>query len=71
MYYCYSEDVELRELVAVVGEEALTKRDRRYLEFADASEKRFITQGVYENRTLETTLEISWNLLAEYVPESE
>jgi len=71
LYYCYAEGVELRGLVAVIGEEALTERDRKYLEFADAFEKRFIAQGVYENRTLETTLNIGWELLSKYIPESD
>jgi len=71
LYYCYAEGVELRGLVAVVGEEALTERDRKYLEFADAFERNFIAQGVYENRSLETTLTIGWNLLSTYIPESD
>jgi len=71
LYYCYAEGVELRGLVAVVGEEALTERDRKYLEFADAFERRFIAQGIYENRDLETTLRIGWDLLCEFIPESE
>jgi V/A-type H+-transporting ATPase subunit B len=71
LYYCYSEAVDLRSLVAVIGEEALTERDRAYLAFGDAFERRFINQGVYENRDLDTTLEIAWNLLCEYIPESE
>lgn len=71
LYYCYSEAQDLRSLVAVVGEEALTERDRAYLAFGDAFERRFINQGVYENRDLDTTLEIAWNLLIEFIPESE
>ncbi|MDH5815973.1 MAG: V-type ATP synthase subunit B [Candidatus Nezhaarchaeota archaeon] len=71
LYYCYSEAQDLRSLVAVVGEEALTERDKAYLAFGDAFERRFINQGVYENRSLDTTLEIAWNLLIEYIPESE
>ncbi|MDI9619728.1 MAG: V-type ATP synthase subunit B [Candidatus Nezhaarchaeota archaeon] len=71
MYYCYSEAQDLRSLVAVVGEEALTERDRAYLSFGEAFERRFINQGIYENRDLDTTLEIAWNLLIEYIPESE
>jgi len=71
LYYCYSEGVDLRSLVAVVGEEAVTERDRAYLAFADAFEKRFINQGVYENRDLDTTIGIALDLLDEYIPESE
>ncbi|MCK5588106.1 MAG: V-type ATP synthase subunit B, partial [Candidatus Lokiarchaeota archaeon] len=44
LYYGYSEGRDLRELVAVVGEEALTERDRRYLEFAERFEREFTSQ---------------------------
>jgi len=71
LYYCYAEGVELRGLIAVVGEEALTEKDRKYLEFADAFERNFIAQGVYENRSLETTLNIGWDLLSSHIPESD
>jgi V/A-type H+-transporting ATPase subunit B len=71
LYYCYAEGVELRGLIAVVGEEALTEKDRKYLEFADAFERNFIAQGVYENRSLEKTLNIGWDLLSSHIPESD
>jgi len=53
-----------------VGQEALTERDRRYLEFAERFEREFVNQGLYENRELETTLDIGWDLLR-LLPESE
>ncbi|MCS7097157.1 MAG: V-type ATP synthase subunit B [Candidatus Methanomethylicia archaeon] len=71
LYYCYAEGVELRGLVAVIGEEAITERDKKYLEFADAFEREFISQEVYENRSLRKTLEIGWDLLSKYIPESD
>jgi len=60
----------MRDLVAVVGEEALTSRDRSYLEFADEFEKRFVTQGRNEERSIEETLGLGWDLLAT-LPEGE
>ncbi len=63
LYAVYAEGRDIRALVAVVGEEALTDRDRRYLEFADRFEKEFINQGRYEERTIETTLDLGWELL--------
>jgi V/A-type H+-transporting ATPase subunit B len=54
----------------VVGEEALTEKDRKYLEFADRFEKEFVNQGSDEDRTIERTLEIGWNLLS-ILPERE
>ncbi len=70
LYSAYAEGRDVRSLVEVVGEEALSDRDRRYLEFADKFENNFVNQGVEENRDLERTLEIGWDLLAE-LPEDE
>ena len=56
--------------MAVVGEEALTERDRRFLEFADEFEQRFVKQGRDEERTFEETLDLGWELLST-LPKSE
>ncbi len=63
LYATYAEGLELRDLVAVVGEEALSERDRTYLEFADQFEERFIAQGEDEDRTIDETLDLAWELL--------
>ncbi len=63
LYAAYAEGVNLRDLVAVVGEEALTERDRSYLKFSDVFEKEFISQGSEEDRTINDTLDLSWKLL--------
>ena len=70
LYYGYSEGCDLRDLVAVVGSEALTDRDQKYLEFADRFEKEFINQGEFEDRPFEQTLDIGWELLSLF-PERE
>lgn len=70
LYAGYAEGRDMRDLVAVVGEEALTSRDRKYLEFADEFEKRFVTQGKNEDRSIEDTLDLGWDLLAT-LPEGE
>ncbi|MFH1247229.1 MAG: V-type ATP synthase subunit B [Candidatus Micrarchaeota archaeon] len=70
LYASYAEGRDLRNLVAVVGEEALTERDKKFLHFADAFEKRFVTQGKHENRTIEQSLELGWELLST-IPEEE
>jgi len=54
-YSAYAEGRDVRSLVAVVGEEALSERDRFNLKFADVFEERFVNQGVDENRTIEQT----------------
>ncbi len=63
LYSAYAEGVDLRDLVAVVGEEALTDRDKKFLQFADAFEKRFVTQDPDEDRSITETLDLAWNLL--------
>ena len=70
LYSAYAEGRDLRDLVAVVGEEALTEKDRKTLEFADRFEKEFVTQSRDEDRSIERTLEIGWDLLS-ILPERE
>jgi V/A-type H+-transporting ATPase subunit B len=70
LYYAYAEGRGFRDLVAVVGEEALSTKDKLYLKFADVFERQFINQGVYEDRDIDQTLDLGWNLLS-MLPESE
>ena len=51
-------------MLKVVGEEALTERDKKYLDFADEFEQRFVKQGREEDRTFEETLSLGWELLS-------
>ncbi len=69
LYASYAYGRDLRRLVAIVGEEALTELDKVYLAFADDFEKRFVTQGS-ANRSIEETLSIGWDLLSR-LPEDE
>ena len=64
LYAGYAEGRDLRDLVAVVGEEALTERDQTFLEFAERFEDEFITQGENDDRSIEDTLGIGWDLLS-------
>ncbi len=70
LYSAYASGRDLRSLSAVVGEEALSATDRRYLKLADEFEKKFVRQGSYEDRDIEKTLEIAWDLLS-ILPEEE
>jgi len=63
LYAFYAEGVDLRRLVAIIGEEALSENDRLFLKFSDEFEEAFLNQGD-ENRDIEETLEIGWNLLS-------
>lgn len=60
----YAEGQYLRELTAIVGSESLSDRDKKYLNFADLFERKFINQGEFERRSIEETLNIGWDLLA-------
>ena len=64
LYAAYAEGNDLRGLVAIVGKDALSERDRMFLEFADLFEDRFVRQGLYEDRSIEETLDLSWDLLS-------
>jgi V/A-type H+-transporting ATPase subunit B len=64
MYAGYAEGNDLRGLVAIVGKDALSERDRMLLEFADIFENRFVRQGYDEDRTIEDTLNLGWDLLS-------
>lgn len=63
LYAAYAEGMDLRDLVAVVGEEALSDRDKLYLKFAELFEEQFIRQGADEERSIEDSLAIGWELL--------
>jgi V/A-type H+/Na+-transporting ATPase subunit B len=69
-YAAYAEGRDLRGLVAIVGKESLSERDRKFLDFADAFENKFVRQGHDEDRDIETTLEIAWDLVA-MLPENQ
>ena len=63
LFAAYARGREVRELVVILGEAALSDLDRKYLKFAEDFEKRFIRQSEDENRSIEDTLKLSWELL--------
>ncbi len=70
LFAAYAQGKEAKELSAILGDAALTPVDRKYAEFAEAFEERYVNQGFNENRTIEETLEIGWELLT-ILPRSE
>ncbi len=70
LYGLYAKAQDAKNLSAIVGAEALSEGDRRYLKFGDDFENKFLKQGFYERRTIEDTLNIGWDLLSE-IPEGE
>lgn len=64
-YALYAEGKDLRGLVAIVGKDALSSRDLQILEFADRFEDAYVRQGHDDDRSIEDTLDVAWDLLAE------
>ena len=70
LYMAYAEGTRARGLVRIVGEVGLSDRERTWLKFADRFEQEFVNQGPYENRSIEQTLSIAWDLLS-ILPEED
>lgn len=70
LYSAYANGKDLRSLSAIVGEEALGASDRTYLRFADMFEHQYVNQGRNEDRTIEETLNLGWDLLS-VLPEQD
>ncbi len=70
LFAAYSKVKNVRSLAAVIGAEELSTIDQMYLKFGDEFESRVITQGEFENRSIEQTLEIGWDTLKQ-LPRSE
>jgi len=64
LYAAYAHGKEAQELATILGEAALSAEDQKYMSFADQFESRYISQGYYENRTIEQTLDLGWELLS-------
>jgi V/A-type H+-transporting ATPase subunit B len=63
LFACYARGKEARELALILGEAALSDLDRLYLKFADLFENQFVRQGEFEDRPIEKTLDLGWELL--------
>ena len=64
LYAAYARGKEAEELSVILGEAALSDMDKLYLEFSRKFEERYITQGEYEDRSIEDTLNLGWELLS-------
>ena len=64
LYAAYARGKEAQELATILGEAALSEEDQKYMRFANEFEGRYISQGYYENRTIEQTLDLGWELLS-------
>merc|ERR1712004_899465 len=63
LYANYAIGQDTRAMKAVVGEEALSEDEHKYLEFTTKFEDKFLAQGPYEMRNIFASLDIAWTLL--------
>ena len=64
LFASYARVQDARALASVIGEDELSEIDKSYMRFGTMFEKYFISQGIYENRTIEQTLDLGWELLS-------
>lgn len=65
LFASYSKVKSIRNLAAIIGEEELSELDHKYLVFGNRMEKEFLNQGEFEDRTIEQTLDLGWEILKE------
>jgi V/A-type H+-transporting ATPase subunit B len=63
LYAAYARGKDAKELAAILGEAALSEDDKKFSKFADEFEMRYVNQDIEENRTIEQTLDLGWELL--------
>jgi V/A-type H+-transporting ATPase subunit B len=63
LFAAYSQGKEAKELAVILGDGALSEEDKAFAKFADMFEDTYVRQGEYENRTIEQTLQLGWDLL--------
>lgn len=63
LFAAYARGKEAKELATILGEGALTEEDKAFAAFSDAFEDKYVRQGEYENRSIEETLDLGWELL--------
>lgn len=70
LFACYARVQDARALASVIGEDELSPSDKAIMKFGQMFEKYFLNQGFDENRTMDETLDLAWELLS-LLPESE
>lgn len=63
LFAAYSKVKDIRSLAAVIGTEELSPVDQLYMKFGEEFEAQVITQGEYENRSIEESLDLGWKVL--------
>lgn len=64
LFACYAHVQDVKALTSVIGEEELSATDKMYMDFGRLFENHFLNQGFDENRSIEETLDLGWQLLS-------
>ena len=64
LFAAYATGKQAKELAVVLGESALSKTDKKYVEFTERFEREYVGQGFYKNRSIQETLDLGWELLS-------
>lgn len=64
LFSCYARVKDIRALASIIGEEELAPLDLLYLKFGDEFERKFLSQGYHERRTLEEGLDLGWDVIS-------
>lgn len=70
LFSAYSRVQDVRALAQIIGEDDLSEKDKKYMQFGEVFEDRFISQAFDENRDMNDTLSIAWEIL-QYLPQDE
>lgn len=70
LFAAYAKVMDARSLASVIGEEELSPVDKKYMEFGKLFESKFVNQGHNENRPIEQSLDLGWELLTTLPRES-
>ena len=70
LYAAYTSGREARELATILGETALSDADKAFSKFAEAFDEKYVNQGYYNNRNIDDTLDLGWELL-KIIPRNE
>ncbi len=69
LFACYAHVKDVRALASIIGEEELSTLDKLYLKFGEDFEKKFLSQGYMERRSLEEGLDLGWDVISSLPPE--
>ncbi|MGE5558964.1 MAG: V-type ATP synthase subunit B [Bacillota bacterium] len=70
LFAAYARGKEAKELAVILGEAALTDADKIFARFADEFETRYVKQSSEDDRDIQKTMKLGWQLLG-LIPAAE